>query len=197
MSKNALILEKSGSSTYVPKHLRVAARAGEYAGVAGCLLRAGSVIAVIGADSTVRTTAAEHGIAAELGAGGKRVVLVPTEGCSRAEVLPPAAACVPAAEPNVWVWPHTSGDAVDFFPPSAKPSAGPDRLLEFRRAFDVVLLDCAPVDAPGGLDWAAKADAAILVVEAGRTTKQQVQHSRRVMDLAGVKLAGCVLMQRR
>jgi Mrp family chromosome partitioning ATPase len=197
MSKNALLLERSRSSAPVLKQLRVETRAGEYAGIAGCLLRAGSVIAVIGADPTVRTAAVERGIAAELGAGGKRVVVVPAEGLSRAEVLPPAAACVPSAELNVWLCGRTAEGTVDFFPPPVRPSAPPDRLHEFRRAFDVVLLDCATADAPGVLDLAAKADAAVLVVDAGRTARQQVQRTRRVLDLAGVKLAGCVLMQRR
>ena len=81
----------------------------------------------------------------------------------------------------------------EFFFQKRAPESRPEWLetaeLSFpsgRTANEVVLRDAA------GL-----ADAAMLVVEAGRTTRQQIQRDQRALQLRGVKLAGCILMQRR
>jgi Mrp family chromosome partitioning ATPase len=67
-----------------------------------------------------------------------------------------------------------------------------------RRDFDAVLLECPPVEtAPAAAAIAAMADATVLVIEACRTTKQQIQRDQQALQLRGVKLAGCILMRRR
>jgi len=60
------------------------------------------------------------------------------------------------------------------------------------------LLDCPATGAtPAAAQLAAMADAAMLVVEAGRTTRRQIQHDQRALQLTGVKVAGCILMQQK
>jgi len=69
--------------------------------------------------------------------------------------------------------------------------------LALRRVFDAVLLNCPAPRALGASEIAALVEAAVLVVEAGQTTRQQVQRDRRLLEMAGIKLSGCILMQRR
>jgi Mrp family chromosome partitioning ATPase len=71
-------------------------------------------------------------------------------------------------------------------------------LDSLRLTFDSVLLDCPAAEtAPAAAQLAALADAAMLVVEAGRTSRQQIQRDQRALQLRGVKLAGCILIGRR
>jgi tyrosine-protein kinase Etk/Wzc len=73
-----------------------------------------------------------------------------------------------------------------------------DWLAYLCREFDMVLLDCPAVGtSPAAAETAAMADAAVLVVEAAQTPKQRIKQAQRILDLTGVRLAGCVLMQRR
>ena len=82
---------------------------------------------------------------------------------------------------------------------SRGPAASAAEWLDsLRLVFDSVLLDCPATEtAPAAAQLAAMADAAMLVVEAGRTTRQQIQRDQRALQLRGVKLMGCILMRRR
>jgi cellulose biosynthesis protein BcsQ len=133
-----------------------------------------------------------------LAPSGNRVVIVQVDALLRMSRFPDATACLPGQVPNVSLWPSTVGAPVEFFPsPSPAPSAG-NWLASLRRDFDSVLLDCPPVEsAPAAAAIAAMADAAVLVIEACRTTKQQIQRDQQTLQLRGVKLAGCILMRRR
>jgi hypothetical protein len=157
-----------------------------------------SVVAVVDAGPGPRGREACRGIAAELAASSKRVVIVQVDALLRMNQFPDATASVPGHVPNVSLWPPTSGATVEFFQsPAPVPSAG-NWLGSLRGEFDSVLLDCPSVEtAPATATIAAMADAAVLVVEAGRTARQQIQRDQHALQLRGVKLAGCILMRRR
>ncbi|MGC2107979.1 MAG: hypothetical protein WA655_00590 [Candidatus Korobacteraceae bacterium] len=141
-----------------------------------------------------------EGIAAELAASGRRVVLVRVDALLAMNPLPipDESACAPGRAPNIWLWPSTAGAQVEFFKASAPALAAGDWLDSLRRNFDSVLLDCPAVDTvAGGAEVASKADAAVLAVEAGRAPKQQIQRCQRALQSSGVKLAGCILIGRR
>jgi hypothetical protein len=196
MSKNALILEKATSKP--PSLLEAVPRSGEYLDLVRSLFQGHSVLAVVDSGSGSRAPEACRGIAAELAASGNRVVIVQVASLLRMNQFPDATACLPGRVPNVSLWPGTAGAPVEFFQsPAPEPSAG-NWLASLRRNFDSVLLDCPPVEtAPAAAAITAMADATVLVIEACRTTKQQIQRDQQALQLRGVKLAGCILMRRR
>jgi hypothetical protein len=196
MSKNALILEKATSKP--PSLLEAVPHSGEYLDLVRSLFQGHSVVAVVDGGSGSRAPEACRGIAAELAASGNRVVIVQVASLLRMSQFPDVTACLPGRVPNVSLWPGTAGAPVEFFQsPAPEPSAG-NWLASLRRNFDSVLLDCPPVEtAPAAAAIAAMADAAVLVVEACRTTKQQIQRDQQALQLRGVQLAGCILMRRR
>ena len=196
MSKNALILEKSTSPS--PALLESLPSSGEYLDLIRTLFQSRAVVAVVDSGSGARAPEACRGIAAELAASGNRVVIVQVASLLRMSQFPDARACLPGRAPNVSLWPGTAGAPVEFFQsPASAPSDG-NWLASLRRDFDAVLLECPPVEtAPAAAAIAAMADAAVLVIEACRTTKQQIQRDQQALQLRGVKLAGCILMRRR
>ena len=48
---------------------------------------------------------------------------------------------------------------------------------------------------PAGAAIGAMADAAVLAVEASRTSKHQILSDQRALQLSGVKLAGCIMIK--
>ena len=196
MSKNALILEKSTSPS--PALLESLPSSGEYLDLIRTLFQSRAVVAVVDSGSGARAPEACRGIAAELAASGNRVVIVEVASLLRMSQIPDATACLPGRAPNVSLWPGTAGAPVEFFQsPASAPSDG-NWLASLRRDFDAVLLDCPPVEtAPAAAAIAAMADAAVLVIEACRTPKQQIQRDQQALQLRGVQLAGCILMRRR
>jgi Mrp family chromosome partitioning ATPase len=138
------------------------------------------------------------GIAAELAASGKQVVVVPVD---RLLLMNPIRviddiSLLPGVSPNVWVWPSISQQMAVF---GNQPiNAGESWLDRLRRTFYTVILDCPPIEAmPGVTEIAAMVDATVLVVEAGRTTKQQIRKDQLALQLKGATIAGCVLVQGR
>ncbi len=155
-------------------------RASEFQNLIGSLFRNRSVVAVIGAGSGSRSEEACRGIAAELAASGRRVMTVYVDALLKGDV-----------------WPFSTEAAPDRFRLPLTPPTG-DWLAPLRREFDAILLDCpAHQSAWGVLDIAVLADATVLVVESGVTPRRQIQRDQRALELRGVKLAGCILMQRR
>ncbi len=194
MSRNALLLEKASA----PAAWQPPPRPGAYADLVRLVFRNRSALAVVAAGPSPGTAAVCHGIAAELAGSGKRVVIAQLDGVLPPGPLPGAAACLPGPAPNVWLWPPAHEPDIDFFQSSPDPSAESDWLTELRREFDAVLLACpAPAAAPAALDAAARADAAVLVVHAGRTTTGQVRRAQRALELAQARLVGCILIERR
>jgi hypothetical protein len=72
-----------------------------------------------------------------------------------------------------------------------------DTIAELRRAFDYVLVDC-PALREGNdlLSLAPFVDGIILIVEADRTRKDQVQHAEKAIAFARGKLIGTILNKR-
>ena len=193
MSRNALILERAAPQP--PSLLEAVPTSGEYLDLIRGLMQGRSVVAVVDSGSGCRAPEACRGIAAELAASGKRVVIVQVASLLRMSQFPDAAACLSGRAPNVFLWPGNA--SVEFFQSPVEPSAD-SWLGGLRRDFDAVLLECPPFEtAPAAASIAAMADAAVLLVEAGQTSKQSIQRDQQSLQLRGVKLAGCILMRRR
>jgi hypothetical protein len=196
MSRNSLILERAVSEKTCPAHpgamLKTAPRSGEYVNLVHSVFPTHSILAVIDSGLGTRGPEACRGIAAELAATGRRVVIVQVNALLRMNEFPEATACLPGRVPNVSLWPSTSDAPVEFFQSSAPAlSASGNWLSALQHHFDSVLLECPSIEI------AAMAHAAVLVVEAGRTTKEQIQRDQQALQLKSVKLAGCILMKRR
>lgn len=176
-----------------------------------------SVVAVVGSGIDDAAGVCDD-IAAELAASGKRVVVVAAgrllnmgpDGLPGVDSLPDSAAAeaalVPGAANNVWHWPPPPVQPLRFFKFAApRPQGPPDpgKWLDLlRHNFDSVLFNCPSLEqdhgksATGITDIAAMADQAVLVVEAGRTTKQRVLHDQRTLHSRGVRLVGSILVRR-
>lgn len=73
-----------------------------------------------------------------------------------------------------------------------------DRINELRSQFEYVLIDCPALRVSGDvLSVAPMADGVILVVEADRTTKDQVANAQKQILSAGGKLSGLILNKRK
>ncbi|HEY1754109.1 MAG TPA: hypothetical protein VGG72_01840 [Bryobacteraceae bacterium] len=204
MSRNFQVLEKAALATPLDPHPAylpavTSERTGEYSELIRRLFRAQSAVAVIGRRLDHGLTGICQGIAIELAACGKRVVIVPVAALLRMNPLPSPdqAQLSPLQGQNVWLWPSAVDRNIEFFKPS-EPVKPENWLDGLRRNFDSVLLDCPPLSAAAGAaEVAAMADSVILVVEAGRTSKKEIQRDQRTLQMRGARLAGSILIQRR
>lgn len=81
--------------------------------------------------------------------------------------------------------------------PSNADSGG-SAFTSFRNRYDAVLLDCGAIGTSADLlRLAPHSDGVVLVIEAGRTTKEQVEHAIRVVNEAQSVVIGGVLNKRR
>lgn len=193
MSRNALVLERIDTQ---PRHCpdgSLITRTGEFTGLACRFCRHRCVMAVVGAEKGTRTNSASRGIAAELASNGRRVVIVRVDDLARAGSVPSVRACSPSGIPNVWVWPSNAESGVDFYQMPEEDAIEADWLGALRSEFDCLLLECST----RRLEIAALADSAVLVIEAGKSARDQVKATQRSLERNGVKLAGCILMQQR
>lgn len=203
MSKNFAVLPKPPSDLAIPSRgTQLVSEAGTYGELIRRLFAGPSAVAIIGSDSGLGAGNVCDGIAAELGASGKRVVIVAVDKLLRMNPTPVPDEAVfrsenkPNAAANVWIWPEPAGQRIEFFKSRESAGGGP-WLASLRRHFDSVLLDCPALEAAGATEVAAMADAAVLVVESGRTAKQKILLDQRALQSGGVKLAGCVVIARR
>lgn len=194
MLRDALHVEKAVYSAE-GAGLHPVPRSGEYAGLIRRLFRRHSALALIGVDRTSRTAEATRGVAAELGTAGNRVLVIAAHRLVRSDIPSVTTGYSKDAVPNVWLWPDGAG----VLHPAVEES--PDELDWLSchcRVFDAVLLECPPITvSPETAEIAALADAAVLVVEAARTPKREIEHVQRLLELQEVKLAGSILMKRR
>jgi hypothetical protein len=175
------------------------ARSGEYTELIERLFHDSAAVAVVGSGCGESAVDVCEGIAAELSGRGKRVVLVsvPRVLQTGPVTLSEETVFMPGATRNVWRWPSFFGQRLESFK-SRGASGGESWLDTLRRNFDAVLLDCPALETPPGMAAvAAMADAAVLAVEAARTTKQQMLRDQRALQSGGVKLAGCILIAAR
>ena len=220
MSRNFTVLRKASSTMSPSGSLSEvlqgdsASHAGPYAELILRLFQEPTVVALVGSGAVGYAESASgiaSGLATELSASGRQVVVVPVGKLLRLDAIgiPDHADCTPGATPHVWIWPGTGNQRLEFFKsrddnptavaaPAGK-SYGPGTWLEaLRREFHTVLLDCPNVGAIAGVVEAASlADAVVLAVEAGRTSKQQIQKNQSALKLGGARLAGCILIQPR
>jgi hypothetical protein len=204
MSRNFAALQSLVSNVSVPSRATQAMREpGTYLELIRRFFRSRSTVAIVGGAVGLDAINVCDGIAAELAASGKRVVVVPVDTLLRMNPLPipDETAFISGSASNIahniWTWPQADGQKIDFFK-SREPEGSSHWLEYLRRHFDSVLLDCPAVQVTAGVaEVAAIADAAVLVVEAGRTQRQKIQLDQHTLQFAGVKLAGCILIQRR
>jgi hypothetical protein len=156
------------------------------------LFQGPSVVAIVGIGVENGVVGVCEGIASELAASGQRVVIVPVDSLLRSETT-----LISTSARNVSLWPSPLGRPLEFFNSSELNQANGDGWLDaLRRNFDSVLLDCPAVDMMFGVtEVAAMADAVVLVVQAGQTSKQQIQDNKRALQLRGATLAGCILLR--
>jgi hypothetical protein len=162
------------------------------------LFRGPTAVAIIGVGSGEGFTAICEEIALELSGTGRRVVLVSVQALlnSSSFALPDKTVFAPGSARNVWLWPPHFGQKMECFK-SRVPEAPENWLDSLRANFDAVILRCPTLEsAPGGAAIAAMADAAVLAVES-RSTKEQILRDQRALQLSGVKLAGCILIDAR
>jgi Mrp family chromosome partitioning ATPase len=204
MRKNVLVLERTAPEASLfahPATAREVPRSAEYLELIRGHFHTRSAVAIVAVGSGPGAGDVCEDIAAELAVSGNRVVIVSVDALLRMNpVATPeeSGCCTPGRTPNVWLWPSAAGEKVEFFHPRDPADPAGTWLDSLRLAFDSVLLDCPATEtAPAAAQIAAMADAAMLVVEAGRTSKQQIQRDQRALQLRGVKLAGCILMRRR
>ena len=77
------------------------------------------------------------------------------------------------------------------------PSVRCARLEILRRRFDYIVLDCPAICEGGDMAGVAPlVDSILLVVAAGRSTKQQLAYAQQVISQSGGSLVGCVLNRR-
>lgn len=161
-----------------------------------------SVVAILGAGPAGEVTHVCEGIATELSAAGKRAVVVSVHSLLYPEPTVTADETSLVAEPvetggscKYWLWPARTGRRAESF--DSRRAGSADKWLDsLRRNFDAVLLDCQTLESmPGATAVGAMADAAVLVVDARRTSRDQIIRDQRSLQLTGVKLAGCILTQ--
>jgi hypothetical protein len=195
MSQNAVVLDGTAAEAplYAPELTRRVPRSGEYSELIRRHFHTRSAVAIVAVGSGPGAGGVCEGIAAELALSGHRVVVVSIGALLREE-----SGCTPGTAPNVWHWPSAAGRRLEFFKSPGPVDDAAGWLDSLRLTFDSVLLDCPAAEtAPAAAQLAALADAAMLVVEAGRTSRQQIQRDQRALQLRGVKLAGCILIGRR
>ncbi len=176
---------------------------GEYLNLVHLLFHGPAAVAIVPGGSW---SGSEEGVSrivenlsAHVAALGKRVVVV-----SVRNVLDLNEMAVPEESQfttghlrQVWRWPSLITQKIDASKP--RESSGQRNWLGIlRHKFDAVLLDCPGLaSAPGVQEIAAMADAAVLAVEAGRATKTQLEQDQRAFRASGVRMVGCILIQRR
>jgi Mrp family chromosome partitioning ATPase len=83
-------------------------------------------------------------------------------------------------------------------PRAAEPETAATFIANLRERYDCLLLDCGSIESSTDLlRLASLSDGVVMVVEAGRTGKDQINHAARVIREAQGTLLGCVLNKRR
>ena len=172
------------------------ARPGKYSELLTTLFQHPSAVAVTACGADIDQSGICEGIASELAASGKKVVVVPVDRLLLANPIRVIddISLLPGATPNVWVWPSIA-QQLEVFSPRALVE-GENWLIRLRRGFHTVILDCPPLEsAPEVCEFSAIVDSTLLVIEAERTTKQQIQKDQHVLRTRGINLAGCILVR--
>jgi Mrp family chromosome partitioning ATPase len=196
MSRNSLVLEKAAEEQSLEvRHLSQPAASREYTELIRRLFPSPAAVAVVGTIPGEDVSGICAGLAKELANSGKRVLVASVEKLLRMRPIPVPDATVflPGEIPNVWSWRTPPGPRLEIFRSQATTEG--QWLDTLRRSFDSVVLDCSAVfSESGAAEVAALADAAVLIVEAGKTDKQRIKHLQQTLELKGAKVAGIVLV---
>jgi len=197
MSRNFVVLEKAGLEQTPVRRPEAPVRPRRtHAALIERLFQGPSVLAIIGTTAQGPDHVCAE-LAAELGERNRRVLIVPVGNLLHMNpvVAPDEASFTPAGSPNVWRWPVSGAQRIEFFKPRRVDAPG-NWLEVIRNSFDTVLLSCPPLDrSPGVAEVAAMAGRAVLVAEAGQTGKQQLRTMQSSLQLRGVALLGSILIQ--
>jgi hypothetical protein len=184
-----------------------------YLGLIRLLFQNRAAVAVIGSSALSNEDRAHgasnvaEGLAEELAANGNRVVVVSVTKLLATDLtrISEEMKFTKGGAPHVWHWPASvaaTSELIQFGESSSqspRPSGGgPGHWLDFLRGnFGAVLLDCPYVEgSPGVIEVAAMADAVVLVVQTGHTSKAQVQHNLQALQLWGARVVGTILIER-
>jgi hypothetical protein len=139
----------------------------------------------------------ENGRDGELTSLGKRVVIVAVDQLLTTNPITLSGETGRMTEiaRDIWLWPSLTGRQIKFVQSRADDGNWLDGL---RQSFDSVLLDCTALEtASGAMEGALMADATVLVVEAGRSTREHIRQAQRALQLRGASLAGCILLRKK
>jgi hypothetical protein len=197
MSRNFEVLGKAGLERIPPVPHAQAPRTKVYTNLLDLLFQGPSALALIGMREGGAAAVCVE-MAAELGASGKRVLIVAVEYLLRMDqvVAPDQGSFALTESPNVWRWPASGTKGLEFFKP--RPVDPPANWIgALRRTFDAILLDCPSLEqGPVVAELAAMAGKAVMVVEAGQTGRQQIKNTQQILQLRGVPLSGSILISR-
>lgn len=197
MSKYAVVLEKSASHADLlaprgPALAGVNRPSGQraYAELAAKLFQASGparVVAFASANRGEGVTRTVRGLSSELVLSGKTVVTL--DGALHGS----PALDMRLADERLRIEPAILGA-----PRAAAPETASTFVTGLRERYSCILLDCGSLESSTDLlRLAPLSDGVVLVVEAGRTGKDQIDRAARVIREAGGTLLGCVLNKRR
>ncbi len=116
--------------------------------------------------------------------------------------------CYETSLANLWLLPETEDEGgtnqlEKYRGPSEpdawhlEPESGADRIGALRVSFDYILIDCPPLNAsPEATILAPFVDGMVIVVEAGRAKRDQIQRAQQTVEMAEGRLLGFVLNKR-
>lgn len=192
------ILESPRVTDTVP--IEPGSSTGEYTDVIRQLFNRRAAVAIIGSDIGYGERDASpivENLASELSITGRRVLVVVVRRLLRMNpiIIPGEPDLMPGDTPHVWIWPASLGHRIEFS--KSRDAHAGNWLDSLRRTFDAVLLDCPGVEGtPGVTEVASMADAAVLVVQGGRTSRKQLLQDQQALQLRGALVAGCILIRR-
>ncbi len=142
---------------------------------------------------------------------GKRTLIVDAQRLQRLQAsdhIRMSQYCVETDVTNLWIMPPDEEVAAGIrdechthLPASARQheqQLGQDQIQALRVSFDHVLIDCPSLKASYmAAMLAPHVDGVVLVVEADRTKRDQIQRAQRTVETADGALLGCVLNRRR
>ena len=139
---------------------------------------------------------------------GKRTLVVDARRLQRlrvADYMYMPRSCVRTALPNLWTLPMEDfADApadktrLQLAAWQNEPEFGLDRVQALSTSFDYTLIDCPSIKSSyEAALLAPMVDGVILVIEADRTKRDQIQRAQQTIEMANGKLLGMVLNKRR
>jgi hypothetical protein len=157
------------------------------------MFRLNSAVCVFG-DGDTGTRACEE-LAAELSMLQRRVVVVSVLKLVQMNPIlhPGITGFAQGTGGKFWLWPPSNYQTLVLPSQTSKPAE--DWFFALCRNFDSVLLDCPELQrSPECAPIAIMAESAVLAVEIGRTSKEQILRNQHILQATGMKIAGSLLI---